>query len=165
MGVRGWHAVAATPGPRPNTLTVDLSHLPAGASVAAVRYAAGSGGYNSSSGRYAVRGLGSSRVCCGPKVDTALQPCGPERCPIKASGPGSLPAAPFFAAVSKDSGRCSCFAPQSCGGAPATSMATLTASGSHEPPRLQPHDDTAVRASHSAPPRASAPVQLSGMVK
>ena len=62
---------------------------------------------------YLQRSLGSSRICCGPHVDTALQPCPMSRCPIKASGPGALPASPFFAAIDA-SGRCACFAPQVC---------------------------------------------------
>ena len=65
----------------PNTLTVELSHLPTGASVAAVRYAAGSGGYNISSGRYsmiyAVRGSwawaeGSSAIHPGTPWSTRV---------------------------------------------------------------------------------------------
>ena len=114
MGVRGWVPVAAKAGPTPGTLTVDLGSLPAGSKLAAVRYAVGSGGYNSSTGERLDRGLGSSRICCGPRVDTALQPCKPEHCPIKASGPGSLPASPFFAAIDWKKRRCQCFAPQEC---------------------------------------------------
>lgn len=115
MGVTGWHAVAATPGKTPNTLRVDLSHLPAGAVVRAVRYAAGSGGFNSTTGNYANR-LGSNRICCGPAVDLALEPCPPARCPIKAGvGAQVLPAVPFFAAVTR-SGACKCFNPQVCDG-------------------------------------------------
>ena len=37
-----------------------------------MRYATGSGGYNSTTGQYLERGLGSSRVCCGPTVDPTL---------------------------------------------------------------------------------------------
>lgn len=50
------------------------------------RYAAGAGGFNSTTGQPLVRELGSSRLCCGPHVDTMLEPCLPERCPIKSSG-------------------------------------------------------------------------------
>lgn len=113
MGVTGWVAVAAKAGAAPNTLEVDLATLPAGARVAAVRYGVGSGGYNSTTGDYLVRSLGSSRVCCGPHVDPALEPCAPESCPIKATGDGALPAVPFFAAITK-AGVCSCFSPQVC---------------------------------------------------
>ena len=74
MGVRGWVPVAATAGPTKNTLVVDLSHLPEGATVSAIRYGAGSGGYNATTGEYLDRGLGKSLVCCGPHVDIALQP-------------------------------------------------------------------------------------------
>ena len=115
MGLRGWVAVAAVAGPTSSSLRVDLSHLPDGARVAAIRYAAGAGGYNSTTGERVFFGLGSSRMCCGPTVDTALQPCAPASCPIKASGPGSLPASPFFAAVDA-AGHCACFEPQRCGG-------------------------------------------------
>ena len=75
-----------------------------------------SGGYDDRTGEYLNARLGSSRVCCGPKRDPALQPCAPESCPLKASGPGTLPAAPFFAAIEWDGdvGKCSCFAPQVC---------------------------------------------------
>ena len=114
MGVRGWVPVAASVGPTLDTLTVDLGGLPTGSKVAAVRYAVGSGGYNSSTGERLDRRLGSSRICCGPHVDTALQPCKPENCPIKASGPGSLPASPFFAAIDWKRRRCQCFSPQEC---------------------------------------------------
>lgn len=113
MGVEGWMAVAATAGPTDVTLTVALPELPAGSRVAAIRYASGVGGYNSSTGDRIFFGLGASRLCCGPTVDTALQPCGPARCPIKATGRGALPAAPFFAAVDEQ-GQCDCFAPQVC---------------------------------------------------
>eukprot|EP01045_Picozoa_sp_COSAG04_P047714 COSAG04_NODE_17950_length_455_cov_0.862360_1_plen_151_part_11 len=131
MGMLGWVAVAATAGPSAASLTVDLSHLPPGKRISAVRYAVGSGGYNSTTGQCLVRGLGSSRICCGPSVDTALQPCGPERCPIKASG---LPARPFFAAVDKATGQCKCFAPQRCDGTVA-----------------QKHDDSAAGSPPSLP--------------
>jgi hypothetical protein len=114
----GWHAVAATPGPTDDELIVDLSHINlTGARVSAIRYGSGSGGYNSSTGQYLVRALGSSRICCGPHVDPMLEPCGPERCPIMSSGTsvGSvrLPATPFFARITKD-GSCKCFVPQEC---------------------------------------------------
>jgi hypothetical protein len=74
MGVRGWVPVAATAGSTNNTLVVDLSHLPEGASVSAIRYGAGSGGYNATTGEYLDRGLGKSLICCGPHVDIALEP-------------------------------------------------------------------------------------------
>lgn len=113
MGLTGWIAVAATAGATKGELLVDLSAVPAGKTISAVRYAAGSGGYNSTTGQFLERGLGSSRVCCGPTVDPTLEPCPPERCPIKADGAGNLPATPFFASVTK-AGKCKCFAPQVC---------------------------------------------------
>ncbi len=113
MGVSGWVAVAAMAGPTDWTLTVDLSHLPKGRTVRAIRYANGAGGYNATTGERVYFGLGASRICCGPGVDTALQPCHPARCPIKATGEGNLPASPFFAVV--EGGHCGCFAPQQCG--------------------------------------------------
>ena len=100
-----------------------MSGLPPG-EIKLIRYAAGAGGYNSSvgtthGGSFNGNGLGQTRICCGPKVDVGTQPCGPERCPIKATvSKGGilkhLPAAPFFAALDAETGRCSCFAPQSC---------------------------------------------------
>ena len=113
MGVTGWVAVAAVLGSTPNTLLVDLSQLPAGSIVRAIRYGAGSGGYNATNGDYNDRSLGSSRICCGPSVDPALEPCPPANCPIKASGDAALPAVPFFAAVTQ-AGKCKCFKPQVC---------------------------------------------------
>ena len=115
MGMTGWHAVAAKPGATPNELVVDLSHidLTGGKQISAIRYGAGAGGYNSTTGNYLVRKLGSSRICCGPHVDPMLEPCGPERCPIKSSGVLRLPASPFFASVTKV-GKCQCFKPQVC---------------------------------------------------
>ena len=71
------------------------------------------GAFNASTGEHVYFGLGSSRMCCGPSVDTALQPCPPQSCPIKASGHGALPAAPFFAALTDD-GVCECAAPTVC---------------------------------------------------
>jgi hypothetical protein len=122
MGVLGWVAVAATQGATPDTLTVDLSGLKATDTVSAIRYGVGGVGYGKFSGAATRSGnanaftstVGTTRLCCGPFVDTALQPCGPERCPIKASGPNALPAAPFFAAVNGKTGKCTCFAPQVC---------------------------------------------------
>ena len=119
MGLTGWHAVAARAGGAKNQLIVDLGHvgLGPGQTVSAIRYGAGSGGYNSTTGEYLVRELGSSRICCGPHVDPMLEPCGPERCPIMSSGSSAgsarLPATPFFARVTKG-GKCKCFAPQVC---------------------------------------------------
>jgi hypothetical protein len=49
----------------------------------ALRYGVGSGGYNATTGQFMDRGLGSSRLCCGPRVDPALQPCSLERCPFR----------------------------------------------------------------------------------
>ena len=92
LGLTGWVAVAAVAGPTPSTLTIDLAGLEArglsrpGTQISAIRYAAGAGGFNSTTGQPLVRDLGSSRLCCGPSVDTALEPCPPERCPIKSSG-------------------------------------------------------------------------------
>lgn len=129
MGLTGWLPVVAKPGPTPSELVVDLTMVPAGAAVSAIRYAAGSGGYNRTTGRPLARELGSNRICCGPKVDTALEPCEPERCPIKTSGTSAsdgvvggdaknglglqLPAPPFFASISR-AGKCRCFLPQVC---------------------------------------------------
>lgn len=116
MGVTGWVAVSAKKGLSSNTLVVDLSHLSPNqtAQIRAVRYATGTGGYNTTTGATDDHTLGGSRICCGPHVDTALEPCGPHLCPIKASGRGNLPAFPFFAAVDMEAGKCSCFAPQKC---------------------------------------------------
>lgn len=107
-GVRGWVPVAATSGPAPHQVTVDLSHLPAGSVPTALRYASGTGGYGSPGGH-------DNRMCCGPSLDTALAPCPPASCPIKATGPNTLPAAPFVAAI--QNGRCTCLPPQVCDGA------------------------------------------------
>lgn len=101
-GVRGWVPVTATRGPGPQQLTVDLSGL--GARPTAVRYASGTGGWGAPF---------QNRMCCGPTVDVQLEPCAPESCPIKASGPGALPAAPFVAAITP-AGKCQCLAPTSC---------------------------------------------------
>ena len=121
MGLTGWHAVAAKAGATRSELVVDLSHLnlaPGKSAISAVRYGAGSGGYNSTTGTLLVRELGSSRICCGPHLDPMLEPCGPARCPIMSSGSATsggvrLPATPFFAQVTK-AGKCRCFAPQVC---------------------------------------------------
>ena len=115
MGTRGWAAVVARPGAAPNTLVVDLSALQLGergAAVRAVRYASGSGGFNSSTGEV----TGHDRLCCGPTVDVTRAPCPLAACPLKATGLNALPAAPFFAEV--QGGRCRCFAPQQCDAAP-----------------------------------------------
>ena len=124
MGLSGWIAVAAKHGApssanrASNQLVIDLSSVPAGKSISAIRYASGSGGYNSTTGEYLVRKLGSSRLCCGPTVDPAFEPCGPERCPIMSIGQAGkslpLPATPYFARITS-AGSCKCFAPQQCG--------------------------------------------------
>jgi hypothetical protein len=130
MGVTGWRAVVGRAGPSPNTLIIDLSQInpdgrhvnrsdvlsarthatddaaAAAAAVAvplvitAIRYAAGAT-------------FNHSRICCGPHVDVTREPCAPESCPIKATGLNTLPASPFFAQV-LGTGKCKCFAPQTC---------------------------------------------------
>ena len=61
MGLTGWVAVAASvkqPNARLGELIIDLSGVPVGQTISAVRYGAGSGGYNSTTGQYLARGLG-----------------------------------------------------------------------------------------------------------
>ncbi len=63
MGLTGWVAVAATtkqPKAQQGELLIDLSAIPLGKTISAVRYGAGSGGYNSTTGQYLARGLGQS---------------------------------------------------------------------------------------------------------
>lgn len=118
MGVTGWRAVVGRAGPSPNTLLIDLSQLDGGQHgngsgwdsgdgrgaappvITAIRYAAGAT-------------FNHSRICCGPHVDVTREPCAPESCPIKATGLNTLPASPFFAQV-LSTGKCKCFAPQTC---------------------------------------------------
>jgi hypothetical protein len=106
-GVPGWAAVRAVAGPARNQVTVDLSHLPAGSMPTALRYASGTGGYGSPGGH-------DNRMCCGPSLDTALAPCPPGSCPLKATGLNTLPAAPFLAAIDASTRACKCLPPQVC---------------------------------------------------
>ena len=102
MGYTGWRAVVAKAGSAPNELVIDLAQLgltPA-PTILAVRYAAG-------------EGFNNTRMCCGPLVDTRLQPCPMQSCPLKATGLNTLPAVPFFAEVTA-AGKCACFSPQVC---------------------------------------------------
>jgi len=103
LGVTGWVAVNAREGPGPATLTVDLSSLN-GATPTAVRYAFGTGGWGAPF---------VDRMCCGPTVDVTLEPCAPASCPLKATGPNTLPAVPFVAAITP-AGKCACLPPQVC---------------------------------------------------
>lgn len=81
---------------------VIIRDVPPGAT--AVRYASGSA---------QTGGDGQTRFCCGPTVDTSLQPCPPASCPLKATGPGALPAVPFVATITPE-GRCACLPPMVC---------------------------------------------------
>lgn len=120
-GFTGWVAVAASSrahagGAADHLLTIDLSHLPPGAQVSMIRYAAGAGGYEQDGSR-----ASNTRVCCGPRVDVRYQPCAPESCPIKSTARArnseQLPASPFLALVlgmPDGSRRCQCLAPQVC---------------------------------------------------
>jgi len=104
LGVEGWVAVrAAAAGGGGADLRVDLSAL-GGAAPTAVRYAWGTGGWGAPF---------LDRMCCGPTVDVELQPCAPGSCPLKATGPGTLPGAPFVARITA-AGKCECLAPTVC---------------------------------------------------
>ena len=102
FGVEGWVPVTATRGQSSHTLTVDLTAL-GGRVPTAVRYASGEGGWG---------GTHNNRMCCGPQVDIALQPCPPASCPHKGSGMGALPGGPFVAAI--EGGKCACTPPRVC---------------------------------------------------
>ena len=81
-----------------DTLSVDLSQLPAGAKVLAVRY-----GWPLSSG---------ADTCCPSKaVSSGMEPCVPAACPILTKK-SALPANPFYATL--ESAKCHCMAPQQC---------------------------------------------------
>jgi hypothetical protein len=99
LGVEGWVPVSAVVSGA-DELTVDLSPLNNSAPTA-VRYAWGTGGW----------GTGfSNRMCCGPTVDVAVQPCAPDSCPLHGGG---LPGVPFVAEITP-AGRCKCALPQVC---------------------------------------------------
>lgn len=115
LGARPWTAVMPAPGAAANEVVVDLTPL-GGALPTAVRYATGAG--ESAAWANGTRGFGVQRICCGPYVDTAHEPCPPESCPLKSSalaGAGGLqlPALSFFAAIDAQ-GRCVCVPPQVC---------------------------------------------------
>ena len=81
-----------------DTLAVDLSPLPAGAKVLAVRY-----GWPLSSG---------ADTCCPSKaVSSGMEPCVPAACPILTQK-SALPANPFYATL--EGNKCRCMAPQQC---------------------------------------------------
>ena len=99
LGVEGWVPVNAVVSGA-DELTVDLLPLNNSAPTA-VRYAWGTGGW----------GTGfSNRMCCGPTVDVAVQPCAPDSCPLHGGG---LPGVPFVAEITP-AGRCKCALPQVC---------------------------------------------------
>jgi len=110
FGAAPWVALLPRAGARANEVLVDLAPL-GGRAPTAVRYAMGGGG----NGDFLPNRTDSQagRFCCGPTVDVARAPCPPGSCPIKASGRGALPAAPFVAEIV--AGRCRCLAPQVCG--------------------------------------------------
>lgn len=97
-GVEGWVAVNGVVSGA-GELTVDLAAL-GGAAPTAVRYAWGTGGWGAPF---------LTRMCTGPRVDCALQPCEAEACPLWAGG---LPGVPFLARI--EGGRCVCLPPQVC---------------------------------------------------
>lgn len=103
LGVTGWVPVTGSVGTDGVSLNVDLSPLN-GAKPTAIRYAFGGGGTGAPF---------QARMCCGPTVDISTEPCAPASCPLKATGPASLPANPFFAAITEE-GKCQCFAPMAC---------------------------------------------------
>ena len=117
MGVTGWQAVVGRAGPSPSTLVIDLSQLDDGRPRHGNRSGAGSGSGGApviTAIRYAAGAtFNHSRLCCGPHVDVTREPCAPESCPIKATGLNTLPGSPFFAQV-LNTGKCRCFAPQTC---------------------------------------------------
>ena len=99
-GVEGWVALDAVSGPGAAELSVDLTPL-GGAAPTAIRYASGAGGWGSGS---------SNRMCCGPSINVAVEPCAPNSCPLQAGG---LPGVPFTAAIDA-TGHCTCAPPMSC---------------------------------------------------
>ena len=113
LGASPWVAVMPSVGAGTNTVTLDLAPL-GGQVPTAVRYGLGAGG----DGDFlpnrlpGPEGAQAGRVCCGPTVDTSMQPCPPASCPIKASGRLALPALPFVAEVV--GGKCRCLNPQTC---------------------------------------------------
>ena len=109
FGVSPWVAVMPQVGPLSNQISVDITLL-SGAIPTAIRYNLGSGG----NGDYLNRTNGgqAGRFCCGPFVDTSLEPCYIGSCPIKASGRLNLPAVPFLAQI--ENGKCKCIPPAIC---------------------------------------------------
>ena len=103
----GWHYVTISSlDERAATIELDLSALPAGASVHAVRYAWGQSTATS----------GGEPLCCnrGTGHDALVglkQPCKPAACELYASG--GLPANPFVARIRRN-GQCECLEPQVC---------------------------------------------------
>ena len=102
-GVEGWVALDAVAGPGAAELTVDLAPL-RGAAPTAIRYASGTGGWGSGA---------QNRMCCGPLINVAVEPCAPDSCPLHAAG---LPGVPFVAAIDAATGRCACAPPMDCSG-------------------------------------------------
>ena len=95
-----WQSAPLALGSSNSKLIVDLSAVPRGKEVIAVRY-----GWPLSKG---------ADTCCPfVQVKNGLMPCVPGSCPIVTER-SSLPANPFFAAVSE--GKCKCLEPQSCDG-------------------------------------------------
>jgi len=102
-----WLPVHIALGSSPGTVSVDLSSLPVGSSVTAVRYAWGATTAGSNPN-------GDDVSCC--EGDGAAKPCVPGQCPLMASEPlapfGGLPADPFMAKIID--GKCKCPEPQQC---------------------------------------------------
>ena len=82
-------------------IVLDLSKLPKGKKVTAVKYGQGIPGMLPQSGH--------KRVCCGTR-DISVNPCPPDACPVSSVG-GALPAMPFLVAVGA-SGACEGVQPQ-----------------------------------------------------
>ena len=81
-----------------DSLLVDVSHLPSGSTILAIRY-----GWPLSRG---------ADTCCPSKsVLAGLEPCVPASCPIL-TATSALPANPFYATL--EGGKCRCLAPQVC---------------------------------------------------
>ena len=141
-----WLPVRARAGPLASEVSVPLSQLPPGAPApTAVRYA-----WPLESDE-----LVSGRLCCGP-ADVAFAPCPPGSCPLFASGPGSLPALPFYAEITP-AGGCRCAPPQTCDGVP-QSVAEAAAAGLRASPRDATR--TATRSSSHRRVRATRKVEL-----
>ena len=103
-----WTAVHIRAGSDAGTVSIDLSSLPAGAKLTAVRYAWGGTGTNSAPN-------GGDISCC--EGDGLNDPCVPSQCPLLAEEPlapfGHLPVDPFVAEI-EPNGKCLCPEPQVC---------------------------------------------------